>query len=29
MDWKEEYKRRLCTADEAAKLINSNDQIAI
>lgn len=29
MGWREEYQRRLCTADEAAKLINSNDRIAI
>ena len=29
MDWREEYNRRLCTADEAAKLFNSNDRIAI
>src|SRR5665647_3337733 len=29
MDWKEEYKRRLKTPDEAATLINSNDRIAI
>lgn len=29
MDWREEYKRRLKTPDEAAKLINSNDRIGI
>jgi len=29
MDWREEYKRRLKTPEEAALLINSNDRIAI
>ena len=29
MDWRKEYQRRLCSADDAARLINSNDRIAI
>jgi len=29
MDWREEYKRRLTTPEEAAKLIKDNDRIAM
>ena len=27
MDWKEEYKRKLITAEEAAKMVKSGDRV--
>jgi len=29
MDWQEEYKRRLCSAEDAVKIVKSGDRVMI